>query len=75
VLTGIRYAESDLDDHTIKGYVDCFDELLSESNMDLMRDLLDTFIARIEFWGRERGKRKGRKVHIYGQIPALTRRT
>jgi len=75
VLTAIRYAESELDDHTIKSYVNRFEELLSESNMDLMRGFLDTFIAKIELWGREKGKRKGRKVHIHGHIPALTRRT
>ncbi len=34
---------------------------------------MKTFVARIELWGRERGKIRGRKVHIHSQIPAFTR--
>ncbi len=71
-MLAIQYAESELDDQTIRNYVDRFEELLNESNMDLMRDFVKTFIAKIELWGKENGKRKGRKVHIHGQIPALT---
>ena len=40
--------------------------------MDLMRDFIKSFVAKIELWGREEGKRRGRKVHIHSQIPALT---
>ena len=68
----IEYAEAELNDTTIKNYVNRFEELLNESNMHLMRDFIKTFVATIELWGREEGKRRGRKVHIHGQIPALT---
>ena len=72
-LAAIRYAESELDSELIKSYVDRFEELLNESNKDLMREFLKTFVSRIELWGREGGKIRGRKVHIHGQIPAFTR--
>ena len=72
-LAVIRDAESELDSESIKCYVDRFEELLSESYKDLMREFLKTFVSRIELWGRERGKIKGRKIHIHGQLPAFTR--
>jgi len=72
-LAAIRDAKSELDSECIKCYVDRFEELLSESNKDLMREFLKTFVSRIELWGRERGKIKGRKIHIHGQLPAFTR--
>jgi len=61
-----------LDDKIIKDYVDQFEELYNNSNMDLMRDFIKSFVAKIELWGRKEGKRRGRKIHIHGQIPALT---
>lgn len=70
--SAVEYAESELDDTTIKNYVDRFEELLNESNMNLMRDFIKTFVAKIELWGREGRKRRERKFHIHGQIPALT---
>ena len=72
-LAAIRDAKSELDSESIKCYVDRFEELLSESNKDLMREFLKTFVSRIELWGRERGKIRGRKIHIHGQLPAFTR--
>jgi hypothetical protein len=52
--------------------VDRFEELLNDSNMDLMRDIIKSFGAKIELWDRKEVKRRGRKVHIHGQIPTLT---
>jgi len=40
--------------------------------MTLLRDFIKTFVARIELWSRLESKIKGRKVHMHGQIPALT---
>ncbi len=60
-LAAIRDAESELGSESIRRYVDRIEELLSESNKDLMREFLKTFVLRIELWGRERGKIKGRK--------------
>ncbi len=71
-LTAIQYAESELDDDLIKGYVDRFEELLNDTNVDLMREFIKTFVTRIDLWGREGKKRRGRKIHIHGQIPAFT---
>ena len=72
VRAAIQYAKSELDNKVIRKYIDRFEDLLNESNFELMREFIKTFIARIELWGRKDGKKRGRKVHIYGQIPALT---
>ena len=72
VQTMVEYAESELDDKTIRGYVDRFEDLLNDSNMDLMRDFLGTFIIKIELFGRKNKKKKGRKVHFHGKISLLT---
>ncbi len=62
----------EVDEKLIKNYIDRFEKLLNKSNIELMREFLRTFIAKIELWGREKGKIRGRKVHIHGQIPAFT---
>ena len=70
--TAIKFAESELDNKIIKSYVDQFQDLLNESNVDLMREFIKTFIYKIELSGRENGKKRGRKLKIHSQIPALT---
>jgi len=72
VNTALKYAESELNSHTIRKYIEKFEELLNESNTDLMREFLQTFIYKIELFGKENGKRKGRKVRVHSHIPALT---
>ncbi len=72
VLTAIQYAESELNSRTIKSYVNRFEELLNETNVELIRNFIHTFIAKIELFGREGRKRKGRRLNIHGQIPSLT---
>ncbi|NIT56159.1 MAG: hypothetical protein GWN00_07955, partial [Aliifodinibius sp.] len=73
VGAAIEYAESELSTELIRKYVDRFEDLLNESNLELMREFLKTFIAKIELGKKNGRKRKGREVHIHGQIPALTR--
>ncbi len=71
-LTAIDYAEPELNNRTIKSYIDRFEELLNETNIELIRNFLHTFIAKIELYGKDNGKRKGRRLNIHGHIPALT---
>lgn len=71
--TALEYAESELDNSIIRQYANQFESLLNEENIEQMREFLRTFINRIELFGRVNGKRKGRKVHIHGTLPALTR--
>lgn len=72
VIAALEYAEAELDSKIIRGYVNRFEGLLGEGNLDQMREFIKAFIVKIELGGRENGKRKGREVRIYGQIPALT---
>ena len=72
VQTTIKYAEEELSDELIEGYIDRFEELLNDHNIEQMRDFIRAFIFKIELWARVKGKIRGRKVHIHGQIPALT---
>ncbi|MBD3342425.1 MAG: hypothetical protein GF353_25215 [Candidatus Lokiarchaeota archaeon] len=73
IITAVEIAESELNDKAIKSYIDKFEELLDDSNEDLMRNFLQTFIHKIELHGRENGKRKSRRlVNIHGFIPTLT---
>jgi hypothetical protein len=39
--------------------------------MDFL-NFIKSFVAINELWGQKEGKIRGRKVHIHGQIPALT---
>ena len=72
VKAAIEYAEKELDDDLIRGYMDRFETLVNESNMDQMREFIKTFIVRMELHGRVKNKKRGRKVYIHSQIPALT---
>jgi site-specific DNA recombinase len=72
-LTAIKVAESDISDTKIKIYINNFEDLLNDSNIELMRDFINTFISKIEIWGKEPKKKKRRKVHVHGQIPAFSR--
>ncbi len=71
-VAAIKYAEEQLSEKLIRQYVHRFEALLNETNIELMREFIDTFVSRIELWGRENGKKRGRLVHVHSQIPAFT---
>lgn len=68
----IDYAESELNNDVIKEYAENFETLLDESNTDIMREFIKTFIRSMEIFGKENGKKRGRKILIHSQIPALS---
>ena len=72
IISIIQYAESELNSKTIKDYIDHFEELLTESNLDQMREFLRTFISKIELGKKVPGQKNSREVHLHGHIPALT---
>ena len=52
--------------------MDRFEELINESNLELMCDFLHTFISKIELYEKVPGKKNSREVRLHGHIPALT---
>ena len=73
IRIALEAAETELSETVIQQYVDKFEELLSEDNLELMREFLKTFISEIELAPRAGGKMQKRAVNIFSHIPAFTR--
>ena len=68
----LEIAESEINDKLIKDYINNFESLLDNSNLDFMRDFIINFISKIEIFRKDQRSKKRRKVNVYGRIPAFT---